>query len=498
VDLQPPASPGVPTLVNAGNVVSDTGIFNNDYVTNNLFPTFRFDLPRVATNAARQVIAQYAATAGMVFELRSNATTVIATVVLTQADIDRGFLDIQPQTALAANRTYSDEIRGVLIDQAGNASSTDSTWVLPFLRTDTTAPTVPYGDAGGSVGMTLTINSDSGRSDTDGVTSQKTGLSFRGINSLDALLLAFKLTRPDGTVTDLGQMAVSGYYFTYTYNGSPLADGSYQITAQAIDQAGNVSAQSVAYFFRVDSSVPAVPAPVSLRLSDDTGLITTDLVTRNATALVFNGVADLGANVRLVNASGVVLAQAIAHASTGLYSFTGVTLSEGSHALRVQQDNLAGTWSQASAPLAVTVDRTPPVRSTVEFMQSDSRTPTLRGTYDHVNTRELLVRINDVVYATEAGKIVRVGDTTDRVTVAGLQLDSSAGTWSLDIPQARELSAGTLYNVQVLSSDLAGNSALTMSRDQVLVRPLNQALLLISLQTTDLQHLELNSMSMAV
>lgn len=228
VDLESTLSPGVATLVNFGQTTSDTGLLGSDLITNNPFPTFRFQLPTVAGG----VSPAYAASAGMTFELR-RLSNIEASRILTLDDISRGFIDIVPDVAIAQG-SYFQQWRGVITDRAGNVSSTDTVWSIPLLRVDTTAPDRPYGNplAAGTA-LELLTNSDTGRLSSDRIIGQNTGFSIRGLAHYGTRLIDLRLYNPNGTSTDLGTLSFSdSTHWTYTYTGSALADGNYTLRAR--------------------------------------------------------------------------------------------------------------------------------------------------------------------------------------------------------------------------------------------------------------------------
>jgi autotransporter-associated beta strand protein len=480
VDLEATLSPGVATLVNDSQQTSDTGLLGSDLITNNPFPTFRFQLPTAASN----VSAAYAASAGMTFELR-RLSLVEATRILTTEDITRGYIDIVPDAAIGQG-SYFQQWRGVITDRAGNVSSTDTVWSIPLLRVDTTAPGIPYGNpSAAGTALELLTNSDTGRSSTDTAIALNTGFSVRGISSTDTRLIGLRLYNPNGTSTDLGTLSFSDTtHWTYTYTGAALADGNYALRARAMDLAGNWSAESAALNFSIDTTPPAALAAPSLTPASDSGLSSTDGVTNLTSSLVVSGVAAPSAQVRLLDygvsasntglnslgvpAQGNLIATATANAQ-GVYTFSNLDLAPGIHHLRVIQNDVAGNWSAPGTALRANIDTQPPVTPTVFFSDTSSRTPTLSGTYDASNTEQLVVRINNLVYGVTAGTSVNI-DGTATITVAGLVLNAASGTWSLAIPRERELSAslaGTLYTVTVMATDLAGNRVISNSRDQL-------------------------------
>jgi hypothetical protein len=261
-----------------------------------------------------------------------------------------------------------------------------------------------------------------------------------------------------------------------------LADGDYTIRFRSMDNAGNWSGDSNPVHFTVDTTAPSAPSAPQLSTDSDTGASNSDGITKLKDDLTISGQAEPDAIVRLYDfgddskatdtANATLIAEKQAD-SNGEYSFTDMALAPGVSFLRVSQDDLAGNESNVSTSLRVEVDVEPPTRPTVEMFSGTDRTPTISGTYDATDTHALYVRVGDRVYGETAGEVVRVDDNTDRTTVAGLTLDSSAGTWSIAIEEAYELKrdGGTNYDVIVRSDDLAGNVILSQGREPVRILP---------------------------
>ena len=99
-----------------------------------------------------------------------NGLTVIGSVVLTEDDLDAGFGEVQPTTAMA-NGTYT-AINARIVDRGGNASVVGAS-LTPALVIDAAAPTAP-------AALDLATADDSGTSTTDNITLVNTGLSLSG------------------------------------------------------------------------------------------------------------------------------------------------------------------------------------------------------------------------------------------------------------------------------------------------------------------------------
>ena len=87
-----------------------------------------------------------------------------------------------------------------------------------------------------------------------------------------------------GTTTANGSGA-----WTYDHTGTTLAEGTYSVTAEATDAAGNTSSTSSALSVEIDITAPNAPAVASI--STDTGSSSTDELTSDQT-LSFTGTAE--------------------------------------------------------------------------------------------------------------------------------------------------------------------------------------------------------------
>ncbi|TQE98688.1 MAG: hypothetical protein FKY71_12525, partial [Spiribacter salinus] len=486
VDRQAPFGPDAPIPLEG----ADTGLSDADFVTNNQKPGFRLTLP----TEDKGVHPSVAAREGMRLTLEGR-TTVLASHILTASDLSDGYVDITPSMYLdeMTDRSWTGawRLRGVLTDPAGNESTRQVGWSLPAWETDTTPPNAPDMNHS-SYDSPLMDSSDSGRDSQDRITRHNQNLGFNFLQHTHAVSTQATLTHSDGRSWEIETASTTpgNRHTIYVVPGipdgngehDPLDDGDYTIRFRSMDNAGNWSADSTPVHFTVDTSAPSTPAAPQLSTESDTGASNSDGITKRKDDLTISGQADADAIVRLYDfgddstatdtANATLIAEKQAD-SNGEYSFTDMALAPGVSFLRVSQDDLAGNESDLSGSLRVEVDVDPPTRPTVDFYSGTDRTPTISGTYDAANTDALYVRIGDRVYGETAGEVVRVDDNTDRTTVAGLVLDSSAGTWSIAIEEAYELKrdGGTNYDVIVRSDDLAGNVILSQGREQIRILP---------------------------
>ncbi len=207
-------------------------------------------------------------------------------------------------------------------DAAGNLGTASS--ALAF-TVDTVAPDAP--------GVTLT--SDTGASNSDGVTSNG------AVNVAAA--------ESGGTLT----YSVDGGAYGSSYDAASLADGQHTIAVEQTDAAGNVStAGSVT--FTLDTAAPG--APLSLA---DAAIVGGYVNAANDTAAqTLTGSAEAGATVSIFD--GDTLLGTATAGTDGVWSYGLSTLADGNHSLTATATDAAGNAGTRSSALAFTVDTAPP------------------------------------------------------------------------------------------------------------------------------------------
>ena len=315
-------------------------------------------------------------------------------------------------------------------DLAGNVTVTPSQNAAAII-VDATAPAA----------LTFSLTSDTGSSNSDGITNVGT-VTVSGIETN----ATWEYSINSGTAWTTG----SGSSFT-------LAAGTYAIGAIKVrqtDLAGNVTAtpSQNAAAITVDATAPAAP---SFSLATDSGSSSSDGVTNvgtvNVTGLEANSTWEYSTN------SGTAW-------TTG--SGSTFTLAAGTYAIgaiKVRQTDLAGnttaTPSQNSA--AITVDGTPPAAPSITSV-SDNVAPitgslTTGGTTNDTN---LTVR---VAFPT-AGSLAVAGNTI-QLCNSTAALGSAHTITSTDITNGYadvatgSLSDGTIYTINAKLIDVAGNAS---------------------------------------
>ncbi len=218
---------------------------------------------------------------------------------------------------------------------------------------------------------------------------------------------------------------------------------------RAADSSGHIG-------FSNSFDVIANPAPQApdLTAASDTGASSSDNITRrnnssSARVLQFTvGGTPVGSTVTLY-ADGQLIGSAVATSLTTTMLTDGLTaLSEGPHLFTAREKPAGGTVSTASPGLTVSIDATAPVVA-VTSSTSENPSPALEGTIDDP----------------AASVQTTVGDNTYPATSVG------AGKWTLAAGTiSPPLAVGT-YDITVTATDIAGNSAVDITVNELTIVP---------------------------
>ena len=204
----------------------------------------------------------------------------------------------------------------------------------------------------------LAAASDTGASSTDNITQDNTP-TLTGTAEAGSTV-----TIKDGASVLGTTIANSAGAWSFTTRG--LGEGPHALTATATDKAGNTGPASGSLAVTIDTSPPPKPSKPDLAAASDTGISSTDNITRDTTPTL-TGTAEAGSTVTIRDGASV-LGTTVAN-SAGAWSFTTGGLGEGPHALTATATDKAGNTGPASAALAVTIDATLP---TATIVVSDS------------------------------------------------------------------------------------------------------------------------------
>ncbi|RWS55940.1 type 1 secretion target domain-containng protein [Enterobacter cloacae] len=338
--------------------------------------------------------------------------------------------------------TYQYQVR--VIDNAGNVGATDSQNVV----IDLTKPAA----------TTITVDSitqDTGLSGSDFITSDNQ-ISLKGtlgaaLGSGDHAQISL-----DGGVT-WTDVSVSGLSWTYV-DGRTLADGDYNYQLRVIDDAGNISA-TASQVVTIDTVAPDASKTIVIdSISDDTGLSSSDFITRD-TSLTLHG--SLGATLAdgeyaQISIDGGVTWQNVIVTGNSWYYVDSRTLGNQTYDYYVRVVDAAGNVG-ASAHQQVTVDTVAPdaaITVTVDNITVD----TGFDNNDFLTSSTSYTLHGTLGAELGAGEFVQVsmdgGTTWVYATVSGTQ-------WSYS--DMRTLTDGS-HNYQVRVVDLAGNVGATTSQ----------------------------------
>ncbi|MCU0550204.1 MAG: Ig-like domain-containing protein, partial [Leptolyngbya sp. Prado105] len=181
-------------------------------------------------------------------------------------------------------------------------------------------------------------------------------------------------------------------------------NGTFSISAIALDQADNASASSSVFAIVVNN----MPVPTALELVGGVGAAAK--LTRSATPTI-RGKAEPRLRVRLYREA-QLLGESTSN-DAGDWQIQSSPLAEGEHSLSAIAVDAVGNTSASSQVLVITIDLTPPAAPTFGLLSgtqgivTNSRTPILRGMSEVNSTVELWLnteRIIGYAIADQAGK----------------------------------------------------------------------------------------------
>lgn len=338
----------------------------------------------------------------------------------TMADGDGNWLFDYTGTTLADGE-YSLLARAT--DQAGNESPDSA--VKPLVI-DTMGPGAPVIEA---------ISQDTGIPD-DAITSDNT-IMISGTAEANSTVAVFVNGAPVGQTNTNND---GNWQFDYTK--VTLADNAYNVTAQAIDRAGNFGPISNLFTVTIDTNPPAVPVINSF--SEDSGQEGDGITADNG--LIFDGVADPGSTIILfLNGEEIGRTKVDAERSWR-FDYSEVGLQDGPYGLTALAEDIAGNQSEASEPINFVVDTVAPEAPVISGISIDSGSSASDGV-----TSDNTPAVNGQA---EPGSKVEVflNDESLGITQADLE-----GSWSLDYVGPPLEDGG--YNLTAVATDAAGNAS---------------------------------------
>ena len=422
VDLSAPAMG-----INIDSLQADTGLSSSDFITS---------VSPVVVNGSLTAALASNETAQISIDGGVTWTTLTVTGTTWRYNDSRTLTD----------GSYLYQVR--VIDAAGNVGATDSQNVV----IDTIAPDPAV--------KTIAINAittDTGLITNDFVTSDTT-LAVSG--TLGAALSSgeFAQISIDGGTT-WQNLSVSGLTWTYL-DGRTLSDGNYNYQVRVIDTAGNIGA-TASQIVTVDTTAPLASKTIAIAgISDDTGLSSSDFVTRDTTLTVRGTLgAALAADERAqISLDGGVTWTTLTVIGTSWSYADGRTLTDGTWSYTVRVVDLAGNVGQ-TATQNVVVDTTSPEAAksiTITGISDD----TGASSSDFITSDTSLTVRGVLGAALGANEFAQIS-TDNGATWVNVTLAADGLNWSY--VDGRTLTNGTTtWQVRVV--DLAGNVGATSSQ----------------------------------
>lgn len=173
-------------------------------------------------------------------------------------------IDVLPDTVFEGDETIEFTISGERLDGDVTATAT-----ITDNDPDTEAPVAPS--------LALVAESDTGDSNSDGITNDTTP-SFAITAESGASVEVFVDGESVGSATESGDTAG-----LFMFDSAELEEGDFSVTATATDAAGNISALSLADDITIDTSAPTIAA-FSVDASTDTATVQFSESIANVTA----------------------------------------------------------------------------------------------------------------------------------------------------------------------------------------------------------------------
>lgn len=355
-----------------------------------------------------------------------------------------------------------------VIDVAGGRGPLSN---VRTLEIDTTAPGAP-----GS--LDLAALDDSGRSNTDNVTSVVDSLTVTATiapgTRADAVTL-YEWNDSDGnslveadelSVIELASASVNGTTFRADVRPGELVDGAHKLFLTQKDKAGNESLPDPINVLAlvIDTTAPIAPSDLDLAMDDDTGSLRTDNLTFNSQEMTISGKAEALSQVELYRQVGssnqVSLGKVIA---TELGAFTlDINLPEGvsgEYTIFARATDVAGNVSAISVPLSIKIDAEAPKAPVFSLLAVDDHTGRLKDNENTSLTSELTFSgITDAdstveVFKSEAGGLFSLGQAVVTGEAFSIELSLDEGDYRLvakATDKAGNVSAlGPIFKVKV-------------------------------------------------
>jgi hypothetical protein len=239
---------------------------------------------------------------------------------------------------------------------------------------------------------------------------------------------------------------------------SSLPDGTYNVTATAMDVAGTYSPSSSSVTIVVDTQPP--PAPVVTGISPDTGKNKAAGIT-TAQNLTISGTAQAGTTVAVL-LNGVLLGDTTA-GTNGAWSYdnTAMTLPDGNYTITAQATDLAENISPVSAPFSATIETV--------------NSPVIAGVSLTTTNSGGLLGLLGLGTSQQSLSIVGTAPPNDSVqvylngTLLGTATANGQGNWSYSYTPSSSTVANGVYSFSAITMDASGNVSTPSSPFQLQV-----------------------------
>ena len=287
----------------------------------------------------------------------------------------------------------------------------------------------------------LTILTDSGTSQTDGLTNITAPIVMGTAQAGAQLNVFVNAVYVGNTLIDRNG--------NWIYKLPTQAQGTQVVTVQCADASGHVSALSAGYAVTIDTSAPAIPVITGLSSGFDSGLSASDGIT-NVTTPVLTGTAEAGSTVAISAGGGVASGSTVADAS-GHWSFAVTSsFSDGSYSFTALASDAAGNASRSSTPYGVVIDTKAPMLRMVLARDTGS------SATDKITSNPTLAGTGD------ANALVTL---TKGTTVLGTTTANATGAWSFTPSTGLVQGANTLTASETDAAGNTGSSSLTFTYD---------------------------------
>jgi len=333
---------------------------------------------------------------------------------------------------------------GLTLD-ASNCAISGTPTTTQIATAYTFTATNAYGQDTASIN--ITINSGDTIAPTVAISYSKTSPMSTGAVTITATYSEPVATTPNISInqpgsTDITSVAMTpeaaaGVY-TYVYtvmtaNGSTYVDGTATVSLSTVnDLAGNAASAPTGDTFNIDTAAPNAPSIPDLVSIDDSGISMVDNITKQTTALTFQGTAANGAPV------GTPVTTAV-----GMYSID-INLSVGIYAITAQTIDAAGNVSLESAALNIVIDIVAPNAPSLPDLATADDSGI--SNVDNITNQTTGLTFTGTA---ESGASVQLW--ADGVAV-GMPVSATGGFYSIDINQG----SGT-YIITAQATDIAGN-----------------------------------------